>query len=114
YTGPQGSGVFSVDRVGTGADSVIVVNGTFTSATGHADGVFDFSIRDSTVHGSAVDTTGFVLPLNGSFNRGSGAIHIDNVTNPSGPPLATGVLQGDGTVVGVFDDQSGNSGSWSG
>jgi hypothetical protein len=114
YTGPKGPGVFTADSVGAAVDSVRAVLGTFTSTSGGPNGIFNFTIRDSTIHGTAVDTTGNSLPLNGTFTATGGGISIRNPALPGGAPLATGTLAADGSASGTYDNGAGNSGTWTG
>ena len=109
------SGVFSVQTVGSGADTVIVVVGTFTSTTGSSNGVFNFAIRGTVLHGNAYeDGATKPFPLDGTYTPSTGVISIVHPTNPTGPPVATGTLAANGTASGTYDDQSGNAGNWTG
>ena len=116
FSGPSGtSGVFSVQQVGSGTDTVIVVVGSFTSTTGGPGGGFNFSIRGTAVHGNAFETgSGTAIPLDGTYTPGSGAISIVNPANAGGPPLATGTLQSNGSASGSYDNGAGEAGTWSG
>lgn len=115
FSGPGGaSGVFSIQRNGTGADTVIVVIGTYAATVGTGSGNFNISIRGTAVHGNAVDFTGGApIPLDGTYTAGTGAISIVNPGNPSGPPLATGTLTG-ASATGTWDNSAGDSGTWTG
>jgi hypothetical protein len=106
--------VFTADSVGGAVDSVRAVLGNFTSTSGGPNGIFDFTIRDSTIHGTAVDTAGTSLPLNGTFLAATDSIIIRNPALIGGPPLATGGLRADGSASGTFDNGAGNSGTWLG
>lgn len=113
YSGPGGaSGVFSIQRNGTGADTVVVVVGTYAATVGTGSGNFNISIRGTAIHGNAVDFTGGApIPLDGTYTAGTGAISI---VNPAGgSPLATGTLTG-ASASGTWDNGAGDSGNWSG
>ena len=124
YTGPGGiQGVFSVQRVGTGTDTVIVVVGTYVANVGTGSGNFNFSFRPSitsgqNLHGNAFDTGQTTpIPLDGtatSDGLGGYDITIVNPQVPAGPPLATGKLLLDGSATGTFDTGAGTSGTWQG
>ena len=116
FTGPGStSGVFSTQRIGSGTDTVVVVIGTFTSTTGGPGGVFNFSIRGAAIHGNAFPNGGTTaIPLDGTYTASSGAISIVNAANPTGPALATGTLQANGAASGTYDNQNGDSGTWTG
>ena len=115
YAGPGGvSGVFSIQRNGTGTDTVVVVVGTYAATVGTGSGNFNISIRGTAIHGNAFDYTGgTAIPLDGTFTVGTGAISIVNAGNPGGPPLATGTLTG-ASATGTWDNSAGDSGTWSG
>ncbi len=116
FGGPGGiSGVFSVQQVGTGTDTVIVVVGDFTSTTGGPGGVFNFSIRNGVVHGNAFENGGSAaIPLDGTYDPLTGDIVIDHPQAPGGPPLATGNLAANGQASGFYDDGAGEAGTWAG
>jgi hypothetical protein len=113
FTGPGGvTGVFNLQQGTTG---VTVVIGTFTSTSGGPNGTFNFSISGTAIGGDAVDTDGTVVPLNGTYTATSGAISIVHPANPTGAPLATGTFNAtSGSASGAYNDQSGNSGNWTG
>jgi hypothetical protein len=109
-SGPQ-TAVFSLYQYG--ADTVRVFTGTFDSSTAE-DGNFNFAIRGTGVRGHAVDSTGTVVVLSGTFAPSDSSITITHPGNPAGPPFATGRLHPDESVSGTYDDQSGDSGTWAG
>ncbi len=112
FTGPGNSGSFTCSVDGSG--TVKVYCGTFTSTTGGPGGNFNIVVDGTTITGIAVTTTGDQIPLSGTLTNGT-EISVVNPANPSGPPLATGNLETVGdTVSGTYDDQKGDSGTWSG
>jgi hypothetical protein len=117
--GPGGqSGVFSAQRTGLAGDSTFVVLGTFTSATvGGPSGVFNFTVRDTVVSGSAWATGDTIaIMLNGRFDPLtplSGNVFIRNPDDPGGPPLAQGFIEGDGAAAGTYDSGT-DAGTWTG
>lgn len=116
YTGPNGTGVFSVQQEGTGTDTVTVFTGTFTHTVGAGtvDGTWNFAIRGTTLHGNAVATTGTVTALDGTFQASTGDVSIVNPAAPGGAPLAIGVIQASGIASGTYDNLAGEAGTWSG
>lgn len=115
FTSPSSAtGWFSVQTIGAGTDTVSVFLGSFTSTSGGLGGMFNFEIRGSAIHGYAVDTGNTDLPLDGTFTAVNDSIHIVHPDSLTGPPLAVGKLNSDGTVSGTFDDLGANSGTWSG
>jgi hypothetical protein len=99
-----------------GTTVVTVIVGRYDNAdpTG-TDGDFNLSISGTEVHGSAVpDGGGDPIPLDGTYNSSTGAIHIVNPQNPSGPDLATGTYNSStGAASGTYDTGT-ETGSWSG
>lgn len=117
--GPAGeSGVFQAQRSGLAGDSTFVVLGTFTSATlGGPTGVFNFTVRDTVVIGSAWangDTA--AIPLNGRFDALTplaGTVTITHPESPTGPPLAQGSIDANGSATGTYDSGT-DAGTWTG
>ena len=110
FDGPSGSMGSFLALVATANARAIC--GTFTSTTGQASGVFDFSINGTTLSGTMATNEGtfFSEQLNGTVSA-SGAVSVDH---PSfGAPLATGTLTGT-TASGTFNDRAGNQGTWTG
>lgn len=110
---PRPSGVFSVQTQGSGADTVRVYLGTFTNVAGGGDnGVFNIALRGSVAHGNAVSDGGTVVPLDGTYTVADSSLII---VHPSGgAPLATGTVHTYGRAEGTYDDQAGNTGTWTG
>jgi hypothetical protein len=117
FSGPAGeTGVFTLQTKGSGADTVVVVTGTFTSTTGGPGGVFNLAIRGTVIHGNAWENGDSTpIPLDGTFNPANGDISIVNPANPGGPPLATGNYDGTtGDASGSYDNGAGEAGNWAG
>ena len=107
YTGPNGSGAFSVQAPAPNA-SVRSFCGTYTVPG--ASGILNLVVYLSGIAGVAVTGNGHVTFLTGTFSSSSAT--VDNPDNPS-VPLATGSLSG--TVLsGAYDDGKGNRGTWKG
>lgn len=118
FSGPAGeSGVFTALAVGSGTDTVAIVIDTFTSNTGGPGGVWNTSIRGSGIHGNAWPTGSTdPIPLDGTFSAtggGAGDINVVNPANPTGPPLATGMLAANGDASGSYVT-AGDNGDWLG
>jgi hypothetical protein len=109
---PIGVAVFSAPQQGAGSDTVHAFTGTSQSLTGGAPANFNFSIRAAALHGSAVDTTGTVTSLEGTFAASDSTITIVDPANPPGPAYATGKWHPNDTATGTYDDHAGNSGTW--
>lgn len=117
FNGPGGeTGVFTLQRKGSGADTVVVVTGTFTSTSGGPGGVFNFAIRGTVIHGNAWEHgEATPIPLDGTYDPATGDISILNPADPGGPLLATGSYDtGTGEASGNYDNGVGEAGTWQG
>lgn len=116
FTAPSATGIFTLLQQGAGADTVIVVTGSFVSGAGGPGGVFNLAVRGTAIHGNAwTDGEVTATVLDGTFTPATGAISIVNPQNPGGPPLATGVYDpGSGIASGDYDNGAGDTGTWSG
>ena len=123
FTGPgSATGVFTVQTEGSGADTVFVMIGSFTSTatpTPGPGGVFNIGIRGAVVHGNAFEHGGSApIPLDGTFIVGATGTHTINIVdpgNPTGPPAATGTyVDATGAVNNGTYTTSSDTGTWVG
>lgn len=94
-------------------------NGTFVAVkdasltfcgefTGDDDGVWNFTIDDGAIVGSATTTSGTVIALDGTISG-----NAITIARPGGGTLATGARNGD-NASGTWDNGVGSSGTWTG
>lgn len=103
YTGPNGSGGFSLQA----GPSTQVFVGTFTSTSGGMNGNFNIAINGGSLMGVAVSSDGSVTQLGGTATGGSLSV------TASGTVIATGTVSGS-NASGTYDNHQGNSGTWTG
>ena len=110
FTGPTLSGTFLTERATNGPKAYC---GTFTSTTAGENGIFNVTLHGAILFGMATADAGTVLALDGTVSGSN--ITVVNPNAPAGPPLATGTVSTDGSMVaGDFDDGAGNLGTWEG
>jgi len=110
FTGPSLSGTFLTERATNGPKAYC---GTFTSSTAGENGIFNVTLHGAILFGIATGDAGTVLPLDGTVSGSD--VTVVNPNAPTGPPLATGTVSTDGSMVaGDFDDGAGNMGTWEG
>ena len=110
YTGPHGSGAFTL-QPSTG-NGVKVYVGAYTSQAGQSDGNFNLVVRAGVITGLAVSSGGTKVPLNGSVVGDSISVFVPG---SSSVLLAHGSFSDTSHVAaaGVYDDHSSDHGIWS-